>query len=286
MNGQILSFAITSVTAVGAAVLALLMIDIGGTALRRYREHFTDNARFQVQEFFVFLDPAKLFMMHVCVMVLGAGLVWLVFQSLLAALAACGLLAFLPRIIYARMRRKRLRQFEEQLPDALLLLASGLRAGLSFHTATTQVVAETEPPLGQEFSLMLREQRLGVPQDQSLASLVHRVPTPTTVLVTAAIRIALETGGGLAEMLEHTANTVRLRLQMEGKIAALTAQGRAQAWVTGLMPFFMMMVFDSMGQDTMGFLMHSQIGWATIALILFLEGVGVYLIRKIVRIDV
>ncbi len=286
MNSQSLSLAITVVTAFGATLLAWLLIDLSGTAWRRYREHFTTSTKFQVQEFFVYFDPAKLFISQVCVMVLGAAMTWLGFHSWLASLAAFVGLAFLPRIIYAKMRQQRLRKFEEQLPDALLLLASGLRAGLSFHTATTQVVAETEAPLGQEFSLMLREQRLGLPQDQCLAGLAHRMPTPATVLVTTAIRVALETGGGLAEMLEHTGNTVRQRLHMEGKIRALTAQGRAQAWVTGAMPFFMMIVFDSMGEDTMSFLLHSPIGWATIALILFLEGIGVYLIRKIVQIDV
>lgn len=286
MNSEVMVLLIPLISAGGAAVLAWLMIDVGTVAMRRYREHFTTTAHFQVQEFFVFIDPAKLFILHVFTLLLGSTILWLLTRSVFAAITTFGLLGLLPRIIYARMRQQRMQQFEEQLPDALLLLASGLRVGLSFHTATTQVVAETAPPLGQEFGLMLREQRLGVSQDQCLASLVHRVPTQTTVLVMAAIRVALETGGGLAEMLEHTASTVRQRLQMEGKIRALTAQGRAQAWVTGLMPVFMVIVFDAMGEDTMGFLLKTQFGWATLALILFLEGIGVYMIRKIVSIDV
>jgi tight adherence protein B len=286
MNSSSLLIAITSVSAVGASILAWLLVDAGGKALRKYQQNFTVNTRFQVQEFFLYVEPTKLFVAQLCLMVLGFCLAWLLTRSLVISAVTLVLLGFFPRFVYARMRQRRLRKFEEQLPDALLLLASGLRAGLSFHTATTQVVEEIDAPLGQEFGLMLREQRLGLPQDQCLASLVHRVPTPTTVLVTAAIRIALETGGGLAEMLEHTASTVRQRLQMEGKIQALTAQGRAQAWVTGLMPVLMMLIFEAMGQDTFAFLLDSQIGWATIAVLLLLEGVGVYLIRKIVRIDV
>jgi tight adherence protein B len=278
--------ALVGVSAVGAAVLAWLLIDIGIKGLRNYQQDFAYSANFQVKEFFAAIDPSRLFVGQVCIVAIGFCLGWLLSGKATIGVAVACITAMMPRMVYARLRQRRLRRFEEQLPDALLLMASGLRAGLSFHTATSQVVEETEGPLGQEFGLMLREQRLGLPQDQCLASLVHRVPTPTTVLVTAAIRIALETGGGLAEMLEHTATTVRSRLQMEGKIQALTAQGRAQAWVTSLLPVIMVLIFDALGQDTLSFLFDTQIGWATVAVLLLLEGVGVFLIRKIVRIDV
>ncbi|MFC3379636.1 type II secretion system F family protein [Rugamonas sp. CCM 8940] len=86
-----------------------------------------------------------------------------------------------------------MRKFEEQLPDALMMLAGGLRAGLSLSTAITQLVLEAQAPLGQEFSLMLREQRMGVTVEQSLNGLMRRVPTPTTILVVSSMRIANET---------------------------------------------------------------------------------------------
>ena len=117
-----------------------------------------------------------------------------------------------------------------------MTLSGNLRVGLGLSLAFQQVVAEAQAPLAQEFALMLREQRLGVTLERSLNNLSRRMPTQTTTLVTAAMRIATETGGGLAETLERTAQTIRNRLQMEGKIAALTAQGKLQAWVVGLLP--------------------------------------------------
>jgi tight adherence protein B len=133
---------------------------------------------------------------------------------------------------------------------------------------------------------MLREQRLGVTMEQCLNNLSRRVPTQTTVLVVSAMRIASETGGGLAETLERTSHTIRSRLQMEGKIEALTAQGKMQAWVVGSLPILLMLVLNQMEPDSMAMLWHSRIGWATLAVIAFLEGMGVYLIRKITAIDV
>jgi tight adherence protein B len=184
------------------------------------------------------------------------------------------------------MRKRRMRQFEEQLPDALMMLAGGMRAGIGLNAAMAQLVTETPAPLGQEFSLLLREQRLGLQLEQSLANLARRVPTQTTTLVVSAMRIATETGGGLAETLERTAHTVRSRLQMEGKIGALTAQGKLQAWVVGALPLLLMLVLNKMEPEAMSYLWHDRIGWATLAVIGVLEGLGVYVIRRIVAIDV
>ena len=133
---------------------------------------------------------------------------------------------------------------------------------------------------------MLREQRLGVTLEQSLTNLARRMPTQTTTLVVSAMRIASETGGGLAETLERTANTIRSRLQMEGKIGALTAQGKLQAWVVGALPLVLMAVLNRMEPEAMNLMWHTQMGWSVLAIIGFLEVMGVYLIRKIIAIDV
>lgn len=184
------------------------------------------------------------------------------------------------------MRQRRLRQFEEQLPDALMMLSGGMRAGVGLNSAIAQLVAEAHAPLGQEFSLLLREQRLGVTLEQSLNNLARRMPTQTTTLVVSAMRIATETGGGLAETLERTANTIRSRLQMEGKIRALTAQGKLQAWVVGALPLALMAILNKMEPEAMGMLWHSRIGWGTLLVIFVFEFLGIFVIRKIVTIDV
>jgi tight adherence protein B len=184
------------------------------------------------------------------------------------------------------MKHRRLITFEEQLPDALMMLSGALRAGLGINTALVQVTSESPAPLGQEFSLMLREQRLGLSLDQSLGNLARRVPTPTTALVVSAMKIANETGGGLAETLERTAHTIRSRLQMEGKIRALTSQGKLQAWVVGALPLFLMMALNTMEPEKMALLWTTRIGWGALIIIAVMELTGIVLIRKIVSIDV
>lgn len=277
---------VTAIAALAAAILAWLVIDIGIGTMTRYRAQFTRRTRFQAREFFLFIDPAKMFHAHVALMTLGAIVAGLATGSAMLAAAGFVTLALFPRVIYAWLHKRRLQKFEEQLPDALMMLAGALRAGLNLNMAMSQLVVEAQAPLGQEFSLMLREQRLGVTLEQSLNGLVRRVPTQTTVLVVSGMRIASETGGGLAEMLERTATTVRSRLQIEGKINALTAQGKLQAWVVGLMPLLLMLVLDHMEPEAMSQLWHTHMGWGALAAIAALEIVGIYVIRRIIVIDV
>lgn len=277
---------ISLIVAASAALLAWFAIDVGTNSMARYRAQFTRQTTFQIQEFFLFIDPGRLFIANIAVMALGAVLVWIVTGSAVLALPVFFILALTPRLLYAWMRKRRLQRFDEQLPDALMMISGGLKAGASLSSAIQQLVAESQAPIKQEFSLMMREQRMGVPLEQSLANMSRRVPTQSVILVVSAMRVATETGGGLAETLEVTARTIRSRLQMEGKIKALTAQGKLQAWVVGALPLVLMLVLNKMEPDAMALLWHSRIGWATLAVIAFLEVMGVYIIRKIVAIDV
>jgi tight adherence protein B len=286
MNTQAILLSLAAVAAIAATLFAWFVIDIGISTMARYRAQFTERTNFQAREFFLFVDPGKIFAAHVALVVLGTILTALFFRNFVLGLGVGAALGFLPRFVFARARQRRLRRFEEQLPDALTMLSGALRAGLSLRSAIGQLVVEAPAPLGQEFTLLLREQRLGATLEQSLNALARRIPTPTTILTVSAMRIASETGGGLAEMLERTANTVRGRLQIEGKIGALTAQGKLQAWIVGFLPVGLMMVLNQMEPGEMSVLWHTPMGWGALAVIGVLEALGIFVIRKIVAIDV
>lgn len=272
--------------AAAAGLLAWVLAQVGMASVARYRARFTERARFQVQEFFLYIDPRALFAANITAMVVGAALAWLITGSVLIAAPVFFALALMPRVLYSRLRQRRLRLFDEQLPDALMMLSGAMRAGAGVSTALGQLVQEAPAPLGQEFSLLLREQRLGLTLEQSLNGLARRVPTPTAILVVSAMRIANETGGGLAETLERTSHTIRSRLQMEAKIGALTAQGKLQAWVVGLLPVGLALILSQMEPEAMKLLWESRIGWLVMLVLFLLEFMGIYVIRRIVAIDV
>ena len=255
-------------------------------SMARYRATFTERTRFQAQEFFLFIDPQQAVRGQPGGDGAGRTGAWLVTGSVLIAIPVFFALALLPALavrVDARTAAAQVRAAAARCTDdAHRRPARRRRPGLG-HPAAGQ---RRRAAVGQEFALLLREQRLGVTLEQSLTNLARRVPTQTTTLVVSAMRIASETGGGLAETLERTAHTIRSRLQMEGKIGALTAQGKLQAWVVGLLPVLLMLVLDKMEPEAMRMLWHTPLGWATLVVIAFLEVMGVFVIRKIIAIDV
>lgn len=272
--------------ALTVALLAWSLADLGSRLLTAWRQRFTRETGFRLRELFLFVDPARLYALNLAVTMLAAGLGWLASGSLALALIIGLLLAISPGAIFRWLRARRLERIEQQLPDALQMLAGTARAGLSLPAAIRQVSTELAPPLQQEWLLLQHEQRLGVSLDDALENLALRVPVQPVKLMVSAMRIASETGGGLAETLERTATTLRSQHAMELKIRALTAQGKLQAWVVGLLPVFLLWVLARLEPDAMALLWSTRLGWGVLAAVLVMEIIGVVLIRRIVSIDI
>ncbi|GAA0522756.1 type II secretion system F family protein [Pigmentiphaga daeguensis] len=255
-------------------------------SLVRYRAVFTETARVRMSEFFLFVDVNQLWVAHVAVVGLLAAVGGWFAQSWVFAAAGAAAGAWLPRQVARHLRTRRMRRFDAQLPDALLALASALRAGASLQAGLRQIATESEAPLAQEFALLMREQRFGVSMDQSLANLHARVPTEAASLVASALRIAADTGGNLAETLERIGATVRARLHMEGRVRALTAQGRLQARVVGILPWLLLAALHRLEPEAMQRLWTTPGGWAVLALVAALDILGLWMIARIVRIDI
>ena len=274
------------VVAITIALFVWALVDISGRLLQAWRERFTRETGFHLRELFLFVDPARLYVLNLALTLLGAGTAWLLTGSVLVALAVTVVLVLSPSLVLRWLRARRIEQVEQQLPDALQMLAGTARAGLSLPAAIRQVSTELAPPLQQELLLVQHEQRLGVSLDDALENLARRIPAQPVKLMVSAMRIANEAGGGLAQTLGRTATTLRSQHTMELKIRALTAQGKLQAWVVGLLPVFLLWVLHRMEPEAMAQLWTTQLGWGVLAGVIVMEFIGVLLIRRIVAIDI
>lgn len=283
---NVIVMAVTIGTAIAIALLTWSLFDIGTSGLARYRRLFTERTHINMRELFLFVEPQKLFALNVGVMLLVCAATWVLSRSVFLALAVMTVTAFLPRFLFRHLHRRRLDALELQLPDTLLMLAGGMKAGVSLTQAIQQLVLESRPPVSQEFDMVLREQRLGVSMDVALENLNSRVPLQSVTLTVSAMRIAIETGGQLAETLERASLTLRTKLAMEGKIRALTSQGKLQAIVVGALPLVLMYALNKLAPAAMNLMFTTTAGYATLAVIFLLELFGILIIRKIVAIDV
>ncbi|MCX8003924.1 MAG: type II secretion system F family protein [Burkholderiaceae bacterium] len=264
----------------------LLAAAAGYGAYAGYRARFTAVTRASLEDAFVFIDPQRIFYANLASALLLPLLVWLLTGSLALALAAGVAALVLPRLGYVVLRERRRRAIVRQLPDALTLLASSLRAGASLQMGLDVVIKETPAPLAQEISLVVREQRLGVALEHALESMARRLKLEEIDLLVSAITIAKDVGGNLSEILDRLAHTLRAKAMMEGKIRALTAQGKLQGIVVGLLPLFLGAVLTWMDPAAMAPLFNTWWGWSVIGVIVALELIGAWMIRKIVTIDI
>lgn len=272
--------------AVFVAISSWLLQKIAGRAYERYRAAFKKEAAVRMGEFFLFLDPAQIWFANLMLCGFVLFVTYLFSGSVWLAVVAGGLVLIAPQYTLAKFKRRRSLRFDEQLPDLLQALAGALRAGSGVQSALRHIVAQSPIPLAQEFGLVLREQRMGVSLEQALAGLYQRMPTEGTGLVVSSLKIAAQSGGGLAETLERIAATLRARLHLLGRVRALTSQGRMQAWVMAGLPVVLGVVLSHLDPESMQVLWQTPLGWTVMAVIAGLELVGIFFIRRIVDIQV
>nr|WP_235850881.1 type II secretion system F family protein [Paraburkholderia piptadeniae] len=254
--------------------------------LARGARHLASEVEQSLADVFVFVNRQKAATATLLAMAALPVLALMLSGSVLFALASLPLAWLVPRRVLGWMRARRIRTLERQLPDTLLMMAGALRAGGSFPIALESAVQESVPPISQEFDLLLREIRLGIDLDIAMRNIEKRIPVPDFMMVTAAVTISREVGGNLADALESVARTLQSKLQMEGKIRALTSQGRMQGIVMTCLPLFLMMVLRALEPVAMAPLFTTPIGWGTLAVIAVMEWLGYRSIARIVRIDV
>jgi tight adherence protein B len=211
--------------------------------------------------------------------------------GLLAALAGRGPMvillmlavgALIPVFLVWRRMRKRLRAFEDQLPDLLITMAASLKAGHSFKQGLQAVVDEGQPPASNEFRRVLTETGLGRPMDDALADMAERTGSANFEFAITAVTIQRQVGGSLANLFDMVADTVRQRQQFTRKIRALTAMGRMSAYTLVGLPIFVAVTISLLNPGYLDPLFQTKAGHLMIAGSLVGIAIGSAILKKIV----
>jgi tight adherence protein B len=196
------------------------------------------------------------------------------------------LLGATPFLYVLQKRRQRFNKFEEELPEALNLMVSALRAGHSLVAALGLVGSESPDPIGSEFKICCDEQNYGLELRTALDNLVSRVPLQDMRIVTTAILIQKESGGNLAEVLDKTAYVIRERFRLKRQVRIHTAQGRLTGWILSFLPIVLGIALYFVNPDHMSLLWKRDIGVKLMYAAGIMTTTGALIIRKIVRMDV
>lgn len=202
------------------------------------------------------------------------------------AAAACALGAWLP-VLYFRWRvKKRQEAFEARILDLTVGLANGLKAGEALPAALESISGRIAQPMKEEIQTVIREYRLGLELPEALERLQQRMGCEDLRLLVAAIRLTMQTGGSLAEVLGQMVDMIRQRKEFQEKLAAMTAQGRFEAIAMSLAPLFVFVILYAINPPLMKPMVTTGLGWTAIGVTCVMVALGFICINKIVTIEV
>ena len=262
----------------------------------RYKERFIKEAAVEMDDVLLQIPPGRVLDVSLAGSAIAAfivvGLLCLTSADpswtkiIFLAMIAVAVTFPIPRLYLRHLKKQRLQKFSDQLEDALLSMSSSLKAGFSINQAMESVAQENRSPISFEFKLLTNEIRLGVSLEEALENMNKRMMSPDLELVSVAIITARQTGGELTGVLERLAGVIRERVRIQQKIRSLTAQGRMQAWIIGLVPFALMLALFYIAPDMMDSFFSNFVGILLLIGVIVLDICGFLMIRKITTIDV
>jgi len=210
--------------------------------------------------------------------------------TLIAGTPLAGFVALVVPLVARTILERRVagqrRKFIDQLPDNLQVMASAMRAGHSFSGALSVVVEDAPEPTRTELARVVADERMGVPVDTALATVVQRMQSKDLEQVALVATLQRETGGNTAEVLERLTETIRERLALRRLVMSLTAQGRMSRWVLTAIPVVLLLAITVLNPDYVSPLYHEPLGRLLLAVATVMVVCGSFVIGRIVDIKV
>ncbi|MEX0282465.1 MAG: type II secretion system F family protein [Arenibacterium sp.] len=145
----------------------------------------------------------------------------------------------LPFVALTSTASKRRDKLVHQLPDALELLARGLRVGHPLNTSVQAVAEEMDDPIASEFGIVFDQVSYGEDLTEAFNEFAARVDVEDVHYLASSVGIQHGTGGDLARVIDVLARVVRGRIALRRKVQAISAEGRMTAWFLSALPLIM-----------------------------------------------
>jgi tight adherence protein B len=209
-----------------------------------------------------------------------------VINNYMLALIAAGVFGMMPYYYISMKKNRNMQRFQEQLPEALDMMARSVRAGHGFSSALRIVAQEFDNPMGGEFNKVIDEINFGVSVKDALIRLTERVDCDDLKFFAVTVSIQTETGGNLAEVLESISRIIRDRFKLKRHIRTLSAEGKLSAAILVAIPLLVAVTLFFINPDYINTLITDSLGKKAIALSLIMMIVGIAVMKKIVTIKV
>lgn len=202
------------------------------------------------------------------------------------AIPAAGIIAGagLPKFILGRMAGRRQNEFTKHFAEAIDVITRGIRSGLPVGECLNVIAREFEGPVGEEFTMVVEGQRLGMTLEDILARALKRIPTAEFKFFAIVLQIQKQTGGNLADTLENLSEVLRSRKRIKDKIKALSSEAKASASIIASLPFFVLGMLSLVNPAYVMTLFTDGIHLVFIGL--GMMGVGVFVMAQMINFEV
>lgn len=254
--------------------------------LTRWQKKRMEKITPKLDKMFLNIPAKKLMMLDVAAPLVSGIAGFIITRSWLFTLifSAAGLL--IPFVIIRRMEAMRKKKFSNQLVDALMLLSSSLKAGMSLQQSLEVVVEEMPTPVSQEFSLAVRQMQMGASLEDAMNALKARMRVDELDMMVTAVMVAKETGGNLPDIFTQVSNTIRERNKLIGRVNALCIQGKLQGWIMSVLPIVFGIVVYKASPHFFDIFLKDKFGRMLLAYAAVSQVLGIFFIRKLSRIDI
>ena len=186
-----------------------------------------------------------------------------------------------PGIYVQALTRKTKDKFSGQLVDALMIMSSSFRGGLSLVQALEAVVDEMPDPINKEFGIVLGENKMGVSLDEAFQHLYGRMASSALQQMITAILLARETGGNLPLIFNRIVGNIRESRKIQQNLDTLTIQGKIQGIVMSILPVAFAFLLYSSNRQIFDNMIASEIGRSMLIYAVVSEAIGVFMIWRI-----
>jgi len=241
----------------------------------------------ELYRLFLDISPQEFFLLHILFLVMAIVISGIMIEDWTMGVIVGGVIGYVgPKMYLKRAWKQRIRDLDGQVEEAMIYMSNSFKANPALPDAIQDVVNSMGPPITQELSVLLKEYKLGTPLDTALINMQQRVPSRNLQLAVSALIIGRTVGGNIPKILEDIANTIRESFRLERVIDTQTAQGKMQAWVIGMMPLVVIIMFYLMDPELITPLFETIPGYGILAVAALLNVIGVVFILKIIRIQV
>ena len=257
-----------------------------GIKSARFLDGYKSRIQYRLNRAHVLLKAEEFITVCLIISIIPGLIMFLIIRQPAFA-AIIGLVGWLvPSFVLGSRIKTRLKNLNDQLGDAIMLISNSLKAGYSFFQSVDIVTKEMTGPISEEFALLQKEMSLGLATEKALENLVQRVSSDDLELVVTAVLIQRQVGGNLAEVLDNISSTIRDRIKISGEVRTITAQGRMSGLIISLLPPGLGVLIFIINPEHISVLFKNPLGIAILIFSVLMEFIGIYFITKIVKIEV